>query len=154
MAYTVSVTVNRAEVYALLAERVGKIGQKVREVSQRRVPKRTGRLMASLHVIVGDAPGFVYADIGTHLSYGYWRHQGTGLYAGHGLIRPTTSTVMRFVPGRPSGPLRGSGKFVRGPRKPSVYAYARTVKGQPGSPYLTSALADVVGGDGVIRKFT
>lgn len=154
MAYTVEVTVNRAEVYALLSERANRIGQKVREVAQRRVPKKTGRLMASLHVIVGDAPGFVFADIGTNIYYGYWRHQGTGLYAGHGLIRPTTAQAMRFIPGRPSGPLRGSGKFTRGPRKPSAYAYARSTRGMPGSPYLTSSLADVVGGDAAIRRFT
>jgi hypothetical protein len=154
MAYTVEVTVNRPEVYALLSERVNLIGQKVREVAQRRVPKKTGRLMASLHVIVADAPGFVFADIGTNLTYGYWRHQGTGIYAGHGLIRATSGGYMRFPTGRTLGPLRPSGKFTRGPRKPTAYTYVRYTKGMPGSPYLTSALADVVGGDASIRRFT
>lgn len=152
MSYTVDVDINHVEVRALLTDRVGQIGQKVREVAQRRVPKKTGKLMASIHVIVGDAPGFCYADIGSHLAYAFWRHQGTGIYAGHGPIL-AKGRAMKFVPGRAAGPLRGSGKFGRGARKPSAYVYARSVKGMPGSPYLVTALRDVVGADAAIRAF-
>lgn len=154
MAYTTTVSVNRPEVYALLLDRVTKIGNKVQNVARRRAPKKTGVMAASIHVIVNSAPGFVFADIGTHIKYAYWRHEGTGIYAGHGPIRATGGGYMRFLPGRPIGPIRPQGKFHRGPRKPSVYVYARTVKGMPGSPFLVSALGDVIGGVGRIRRFT
>jgi hypothetical protein len=153
MAVVVTVTLNRPEIYALLTDRARRIGNRVQNVARRRAPKDTGALAGSIHVIVGAAPGFVFADIGSNLRYAIWQHQGTGIYAGRGYIRPRTAKVMRFKPGRKAGPLRGSGLYNRG-RRASGYVYARKVKGTPPNPFLVSALYSVVGGSGRIRSFS
>jgi hypothetical protein len=150
---SITVELNRPEIYALLVDRARRIGNRVQNVARRRSPKDTGRLAASIHTVVGSAPGFVFADIGSGLDYAIWRHEGTGIYGGGRPIRPKRAQVMRFKPGRPTGPVRGSGLFDRGPRKPSPWVFATSVKGQPGSPYLVSALADVVGSSGRVRQF-
>lgn len=151
MAYTVSVDLNRTEIYALLTERARRIGNRVQNVARRRAPKDTGQLAASIHVIVGAAPGFVFADIGTGLDYGLWQHEGTGIYGSGRPIRARSGGVMRFKAGRAIGPVQGGGKFRRG-RAASPWVYARTVRGTPGTPYLVSALTDVVGGSGRVRR--
>lgn len=154
MAYTVSVDLHHAEIHALLVDRVRKIGSKVQNVARRRAKYDTGRLIRSIHVIVNSAPGFVFADIGTNLDYGLWTHEGTGIYNTGRYIRPTRARFMKFKPsGRQIGPVRGSGKFNRGPRKPQSYAYASKVKGQPGNRWLVSALIAVVGANARIRRF-
>src|SRR5688572_17104741 len=146
MAVIVTVTLNRPEIYALLTDRVRRIGNRVQNVARRRAPKDTGALAASLHTVVGAAPGFVFADIGSNLDYALWQHEGTGIYAGQGYIRPKRARVMRFKPGRKIGPVRGSGKFSRGRRQTGGFVYAHKVKGTPPNPYLVSALFSVVGG--------
>lgn len=150
---SITVELNRPEIYALLTDRARRIGNKVQNVARRRAPKDTGKLAASIYTVVGSAPGFVFADVGSGLKYAIWQHEGTGIYGSGRRIRPTRARVMRFKPGRTPGPLRGSGLFDRGPRKPQPWIYAASVKGQPGSPYLVSALADVVGGAGRVRQF-
>jgi hypothetical protein len=152
MPYTVDVDLNRAEIYALLQDRARRIGNRVASVARRRAPKTTGKLAASIMTVSAAAPGFVFADIGTPLNYGIWVHEGTGIYGSGRPIRPTRSRVMRFKPGRSIGPIRPQGHFHRG-RQRSSFVYARSVRGQIGSPYLTSALADVVGSSGRIRHF-
>lgn len=146
---SVTVVLNRVEIYALLTDRARRIGQKVQNVARRRAPMDTGRLAASIHVIVGTAPGFVFADIGSPLRHAIWAHQGTGIYNGGGPIRPTTASVLRFRPGKTP---RGLAARRLGDRR--GYVYAREVKGQPGKPYLVSALRDVVGDAGRIRTFS
>lgn len=153
MAVVVTVSLNRPEIYALLTDRARRIGNKVQNVARRRAPKDTGALAGSLHVIVGAAPGFVFADIGSHLRYAIWQHQGTGIYAGRGYIRPRTARVMRFKPSRKAGPLMGSGLYQRGRRRATGYVYARKVKGTPPNPFLVTSLYSVVGGSGRIRSF-
>jgi hypothetical protein len=154
MAVVVTVTLNQPEIYALLTDRIRRIGNKVQNVARRRAPKDTGALAVSLHTVVGAAPGFVFADIGSNLDYALWQHQGTGIYAGRGYIWPKRATMMRFKPGRQVGPVRGSGRFSRGRRNASGYVYARKVKGTPPNPFLVSALYSVVGGSGRIRSFS
>ncbi len=152
MSYTTSVELNRPEIYALLGNHVRRIGQRVQNVARRRAPKNTGKMAATITVVVGSAPGFVFADIGSFLSYAIWQHEGTGIYAGRGFIRPKRARFMKFKPGRPVGPLQGGGKFTRGASAPG-YVYARKVRGIPPSPFLTSALSDVCGGFARIRFF-
>lgn len=155
MAHTVTVDLHHAEIYALLVDRARKIGNKVQNVARRRVKFNTGRLAASVHVIVGSAPGFCWADIGTNLDYGLWTEEGTGIYNTGRYIRPVRARAMRFKPsGRQIGPVRGSGKFDRGPRKPQAFVFARKVKGQPGSHALVSSLVSVVGASGRVRRFS
>jgi hypothetical protein len=152
MAYTVDVDLNRGEIYALLQDRARRIGNRVANVARRRSPKATGKLAASIMTVAASAPGFVFADIGTPLNYGIWVHEGTGIYGRGHPIRPTRASVMRFRPGRSIGPIRPQGHFHRG-RQRSGFVYAKSVRGQVGSPFLTSALSDVVGSSGRIRHF-
>lgn len=154
MAVVVTVTLNHPEIYALLTDRVRRIGNRVQNVARRRAPKDTGALAGSIHVVVNSAPGFVFADIGSNLDYALWQHEGTGIYAGRGYIRPKRARVLRFKPGRQIGPVRGSGKFSRGRKSGGGYVYAQKVKGTPPNPYLVSALYSVVGGSGRIRSFS
>lgn len=143
MSHTVSVTLNRPEIATLLVGRARRIGQAVRRGAARRAPKESGRLAGSLFVVVGYVPGIVFAEIGTHLDYGLWQHEGTGIYAGRGMIRSKTGKVMRFKPGRRVGPLP---KGVSHPsRAARPWVFARAVKGLPPNPFLVQALNDVVG---------
>lgn len=154
MPYTVSVELHHAEIRALLMNRARRIGNRVQNVARRRAPKDTGRLAASISVVVGAAPGFVYATIGTRLDYGMWTHEGTGIYGPRRRrITAKGGGFMRFQPGRSIGPVRGSGSFGRGPSRPNALVYARSVKGQPGTHYLVNALVSVVGSGGRIRRF-
>jgi len=142
---TVSVRLNHAAIQALLLERVALIGVKVRNVARRRAPKLTGRLTTSLSSHAHGGGQVVYADIGTPLAYGLYQHEGTGVYAGGRPIRPKRARYMRFRPGRPVGPVQGGGRFRRGGSRGSGWVYAREVQGVPPNPFLTTALAAVVG---------
>ncbi len=161
MAYTVTVNLHHPEIIAFLyapgspmRRNVRVLGEKVARVGARRAPRDTGRLAASVHVLdVGiRAPGKIYADVGSRVNYALWRHEGTGIYAGRGRIRPKHAKVMRFHPGRPMGPLRQGQSYP--PRAQRGIVYARSVKGMPGSPYLVSALTDVIGGHGRVRRYS
>lgn len=134
MAYTVDVDLNRGEIHALMVNRARLIGNKVQRVAQRRAPKATGALAGSIFTIVGSAPGFAFAEIGSLLDYAIWQHEGTGIYGPTGRpITPKRAKVMRFKPQRGIGPTK------------SGFVYARSVKGIPPTPFLVRALVDVVG---------
>lgn len=153
MAYTVDVDVDHAQCSALLLDRVTSIGNKVQGVARRRAPRKTGKMAASIHVTVLASPGFVYADITAGTTYAVWRHEGTGVFAGRPPLTPKRGRYMRFQRTRNIGPLLPQGGFRRGPRKPSAVVYARSVRGQPGSPFLVSAITDVCGADANIVRF-
>lgn len=148
MAYTVDVKLKHAEIAAFLygpgspvVRSVRGYGRQVQAVAMRRAPKDTGQLTTSIRVETGVAPGFVYADIGSPLHYAIWVHEGTGIYGPGRPIRPKRARAMRFKPGKtpPSRYLSGA------PRSdPRNFVFAKQVKGQPGVPYLTSALTDVM----------
>lgn len=149
MAVTVDVDLHRPAIYALLQNRVSRIGDKVRNVARRRVHSDTNALARSLHVIVGSAPGFVWADIGTPLHYGLWHHEGTGIYGRGSPIVPVRASVLRFRPGRKGASAREKARHLASP-----FVYRNSVAGQPGNPFLTSALRDVVGSSGTVRSFS
>lgn len=149
MVVEVEVDLHRPAIYALLQNRVSRIGDKVRNVARRRVPSDTYRLARSLHVIVGSAPGFVWADIGTNVYYGLWRHEGTGIYGRGTPIVPVRAKVLRFRPGK-----RGASFREKARHHASPFVYRNSVRGTPGSPFLTSALRDVVGSAGTVRSFS
>lgn len=148
---SVTVDLNRPEIYALLTDRARRIGNKVQNVARRRAPTDTGKLAASIHVVVGSAPGFVFADIGTNLDYGLYTHEGTGIYGSGRPIRPVRARVMRFRPGKTPRPQTDG--FRRARRDQRTWQFAKEVKGQPSKPYLVSALRDVVGSAGRVRMF-
>lgn len=150
MAHSVTVTLNHAEIASLLTDRAWQIGRRVHRFAQAHAPRETGRLAGSIFVVVRYSPGTVYAEIGTNVKYGLYQHEGTGIYAGRGYIRPKTGKYMRFKPGRPTGPLpQGVGHKSRGARP---WVYAKKVKGVPPNPFLTQALTDVVGPVARIRR--
>lgn len=160
MSYTVSVDLHRPQIAALFVSRARRLGNNVQRGAQRRAPKRSGRLAASLYVRILLMPGVVVAVVGTPLAYGEYQHEGTGIYGPRGRpIRAKSGGVMRFVPGRPRGPVTGSGNFqslgarARSRRRSGGLAYAREVKGVPGQPYLVDALYAAVGPVSRIRRF-
>lgn len=151
MAYTVTTRLNRPEIAQFLYTDAGpvtrgarKLGQKVQREATFLAPKDTGRLASSITVVVGSAPGFVYAEVGSRLFYALWRHEGTGIYGAGRPIRPRSAKFMRFQPRRAAG-------RTANPLRP--YVYARQVKGTPGKPYLVSALVGVMGAHARIRSF-
>ena len=160
MAYQVSVDLHRPQITSLFLDRARRLGNNVQRGAQRRAPKRTGRLAASLYVQVLLMPGMVIAVVGTPLAYGEYQHEGTGIYGPTGRpIRARSGRVMRFVPGRPRGPVTGGGNFVsargrvRAGRRSGGLVYAREVRGVPGQPYLVDALYAAVGPVSRIRRY-
>lgn len=150
MAYTTAVKLNHSEIADLLTTRTWLVGNKVQHRAQIRAPRESGRLSASIYLVVRHVPGVVFAEIGTRVKYGLYQHEGTGIYAGRGYIYPKTRTFMRFKPGRMAGPLpRGVQHPARSARP---WVYARKVKGVPPNPFLTDALNDVVGAMARIRR--
>lgn len=154
MAHTVTVRLHHNEINLLLLNRARSVGNKVQRVAQRRAPVKTGRLATSIHVVAAMVPGIAaFADIGTFLRYGYWQHEGTGIYGPTGQpIRPKRASVMVFRTGRGVGPLGGGGKFERGHPNSGV-VFARSVKGIQPLPFLTSSLISVVGTSARIKQF-
>lgn len=82
--------------------------------------RRTGRLINSLALggdgNVDDING-MSIRVGTNVPYAKWLQDGTGVYAGHGPIRPRNGRALAFE--------SGGQTFVR-----------RSVKGVPSRPYL------------------
>jgi Bacteriophage HK97-gp10, putative tail-component len=150
MPYTVSVDLHHVEIANFLyapgspvRRNWRNLGQKVQRVAIRKAPKDTGRMAASISVTVHNVPSALIATIGTGVHYALWVHQGTGVYAGRGPIRPRTGKYLRFKVGpSPRGLAR---------RKPRSVVYATEVAGQPAQPFLTDALGAVLGGATRIR---
>ena len=158
MAYTVDVDLNHAEIQRFLYTRAGpmvynaeRLGRRVQRVAQRRVDSDTGKLASSIHVVVGTAPGFIWASIGSSLEHAIWHHDGTGVYAGRGWIRPRRARVMRFKRGKTPKPSTHGYRPAAVDGRP--YVYREKVRGQPPNPYLTSALRDTMGAFARIRLF-
>ena len=89
-------------------------------------PKRidTGRLRASLTTVIVFRNGEPACLVGTNVKYGWYVHEGTGIYGPFRRpIRPRRAKFLRFKP-------RGSSKWV----------FARSVKGMVPNPFLQNAL--------------
>lgn len=99
-----------------------------------------GRVERRRHQLVGSW--------GSKLHYALFRHQGTGLFGPRrAMIRPKHGRWLVFEPsGLRPGPVRkgGRGRAAKGRRGGVVFA--RAVRGQPGSPFLTAALQLVAPG--------
>jgi hypothetical protein len=150
MAVFVTVRLNHPEIVALLTDRAYRIGRRVHRLAQAYAPRESGRLASSLFVTAGTTGAHVFADVGTFLPYGLYQHEGTGVYAGRGMIRARPGKVMRFRPGRAVGPLRAGESHP--PASARGWVYARAVKGVPPNPFLVQALNDVVGGVARVQR--
>lgn len=97
---------------------------RVQNAAKALCPVDTGRLRSSITYQVRRNGNTPYAVIGTNVKYAPYVHEGTGIYAGRGPIRPVHA---RFLVFRPKGSLRT--------------VFARQVRGVRPRPFLRDALA-------------
>jgi hypothetical protein len=96
----------------------------------------TGALAQSIVVELIELNGLPGVRIGSRLPYAIYVHEGTGIYAGRGMIRPRSAKVLRWPAIASAGsPRRYSGGATK------AYVFARAVKGVPSRPFLRDALS-------------
>ncbi len=141
MAY---VKLNSAEINNLLQSRSGPVGaeiikrtNRVLNKARRLCPVDEGRLRASLaYELRLDTNGDLVGRVGTNLDYAVFVHEGTGIYAGRGPIKPKKGKYLSWPVKNNSG--QGGRRYKAGATQ--RYAFAKQVKGQPGQPFLRNAL--------------
>lgn len=100
----------------------------VTNLAKRKVGVDTGRLKGSIRFSIQVQGGKVIGTVGTIVQYGVYHHEGTGIYGPKRRpITPVKAKVLAF-------PVKG-GKGM---------AYARSVRGAKGNPYLLEALREAV----------
>jgi hypothetical protein len=104
-------------------------GEKVRNAARRNAPVDTGRLRGSITSEMRRDGNRVTVRIGSNLPYAVYTEEGTGIYAGRGMIRPRRAKFLAWQG-------RGAG---------GGWIFARAVRGQPGQHWLRRAL-DAAGG--------
>jgi hypothetical protein len=142
MTVIVTVDLHQAEIRNFLYSPAGPIvrgvkrwSNEVRGVAVGQAPKDTGRLASSSSVAMNTYPGFVVGEISFGARHALWVHEGTGIYGSrHRPIRARSGGKLKF----PSG--AGYRAFTKGRR----FTYTRMVRGQPGNPFLVSALTWVM----------
>lgn len=116
--------------------------QAIENLAKIRCPVREGRLRSSIGRRVEVRGNSIVGSVGSPLDYAKYVHDGTGLYGPRrAWIYPTRAQVLVFTVRGPVGPLQQGKKT-----SDSGLVYARRVRGMPGSPFLTSALEDVMAG--------
>lgn len=149
--------VNSAELQKLFSsnqgpvwQHVNRIANKVQNQAQRNLSPGgataafdTGRLRASITVLVRNKNGLPVARVGTNLDYALFVHEGTGFWSKTrpGPIVPKRSKVLRWPKKNNSG--RGRRRYRAG--QTAQYVYARRSAGSPPRPFLTLALEQVLG---------
>jgi len=139
----VSFKIDQAGVNALLRGRNGdvaqgilRMGNRVLNLARRGCPVDEGRLRGSLTCELRMEGGIPVARVGSNLDYLVYVHEGTGIYAGRGMIRPVRASVLRWPVKNNSG--AGRRRYRSG--RTAAYAYARSVRGVKGRPFLLLAL--------------
>lgn len=144
MTYIVTNTLDVVAIHRQLHGREGGVyrdmlrrGLRVQTMAKRLAPVDTGRLRQS--IALGSEPRVVEGEstiaivVGTDLEYAAAVHRGTGIFGPHHTpITPKRGKLLVFEVG---GPGRGGQRLV----------VARSVRGQPGRPFLKDALKAVVG---------
>lgn len=141
---TASVRVDQGQLRAILTSPSGPVyrdthrrGQRVLNAARRGAPVDEGRLRASLTLEMRrQADGAPLARIGSNLEYAIYVHEGTGVYAGRGPIRPRSGRFLRWPVKNNSGV--GARRYRGG--RTARYAFARQVRGVKGRPFLRNAL--------------
>ncbi|MRH85995.1 hypothetical protein GFY24_00695 [Nocardia sp. SYP-A9097] len=151
-----SVQMHRDRIDSVMQTAGGQWGDRVgREVANRaraNCPVDEGRLRSSITHLVTATPTGVIMRVGSPLAYARWRHEGTGLYGPHhALIVPVSAKALKFRQPKMQGPLPAGVRNLPTSRRPFVFA--KSVRGTPGSPYLTQALEEVFG-PGITRHPT
>lgn len=129
MAVSVRVDINNRFMNTLLRSPFGPVarhmlsrGRKVQRAARRNVNSRSGDLARSIDVQIVTTGGVSGAQIGTSLHYARYVHDGTGIYGpAHRPIRPSRKKALTF-----SGATN--------------QVFAHSVRGQPGTHFLTRAL--------------
>lgn len=116
-------------------------GNRVLNAARRLCPVDEGRLRSSLAVEMRSVRGAPAARIGSNLPYAIFVHEGTGIYAGRGPIKPVRAKVLRWAGKNNSG---GGRRRYRGGAT-AGYVFARQSKGSPGRPFLRNALPAATG---------
>jgi hypothetical protein len=137
--FTVRVDLHHAQIRNFLYSPAGPVvrgvrrwSREVRDVAITNAPKDTGQLAGSGSVEMNTHPGFVVGVITFRARHAIWVHEGTGIYGPRGRpIRRRGGGYMKF-PNRRGGLGRGG--------RARSFIYARTVRGQPGQPFLVFAL--------------
>lgn len=111
-------------------------GNRVLNAARVNAPVDEGRLRGSLKMEMRVERGEPVARVGTNVEYAIYVHEGTGVYAGRGPIKPVRAKVLRWPIKNNSGRTR---RRYRG-GKTSAYAFAKQVKGVKGRPFLRNAL--------------
>lgn len=119
------------EIKELLRSRNGEVakylfaqGKKVEGRAKRLAPVDTGRLRSSISTELTETDGAPAARVGTAVNYARFVHDGTGIFGPSGrMIRPVRAKRLVFRP-------KGAKKTV----------FAKAVKGQRGTEFLTEAL--------------
>jgi hypothetical protein len=82
-------------------------------------------------------PSAVIGRVGTNVKYALYVHEGTGIYAGKGPIRPKSARMLAWPVKNNSG---GGGVRRYKAGATAQYAFAKQVKGVRGRPFLRNAL--------------
>lgn len=126
-----------------------RVGQEVVNLARAHCPTEEGRLKASITHLVTVRGDTVHVRVGSPLEYAMYVHRGTGIYGPHGKpIVPVTAKALRFRKGKMMGPLPQGVRNL--PKNKRPFVFAKSVKGSPPSPFLSSALKDVFG-DALVR---
>lgn len=128
----VEVRWNQGEIYALLYSPSGEVfldlrrrATRVLNAARRIVQVDTGTLKNSLHL--EERPGRQpMIRIGSSMPYARYAHDGTGVYAGRGMIYPKRGRYLVW---------EQNGQTI----------FARKVRGMPGTKYLERALPAAAG---------
>lgn len=137
----VRVSWNEAEIRRLLLGADGpvgmlvtKSGQAVTAEAKRRCPVATGKLRASGTTTTAVRGQSFIASVAFTAPYVMYVHQGTGIYAGRGMIKPKRGRFLVFTPGKAMGPALPGARRNAGGK-----VFARQVRGIPPSPFLLDA---------------
>lgn len=149
---SVSYRLNDAEVKRLLTGPDGAVVAdlkrrciRVETVAKRLCPVDNGLLRASItHEIRSTPKGFA-GRVGTNVKYARFRHDGTGIYGPFGRpIVPRNASVLRWptrgVTSSRRSAVPGRGRVITRSQKATGFAFARSVRGTPGVPFLRNAL--------------
>lgn len=112
-------------------------GNQVLNLAIAECPVDEGRLRGSLTLEMRDVGGLPVARVGSNLPYARFVHDGTGIYGpAHKRITPRNAKALRWPLKNNSG--SGRRRYKNG--KTAGYAFAKSVRGVEGRPFLLNAL--------------
>jgi hypothetical protein len=110
-----------------VTRRVTNYCQRAASLARTRAPVDTGELSASIGFTVTSGGLVVRGRLYASAPQAIYVHQGTGVYAGRGPIRPRNGKYLVWTPHGSSTPI-----------------FAKQVRGIPPNPFLTSSMRDTV----------